>query len=65
MIKIENDCVGPCPQGCMGSGCPYRHARHYFCDECGEEFEADELREFDDGRQLCVKCLVDQFPAVE
>lgn len=63
MVKIENDCVGPCPQGCMGSGCPYRNARHYYCDECGDEVGAEELREYD-GRQLCSDCLLDEFPVV-
>jgi len=64
MIKYQNDCVG-CPDGvpCMGRACPYRHVPHFYCDECGDE--ADELREFDDGRQLCNSCLLAQFPPVE
>ena len=64
MIRVENDCVGSCPQGCMGSGCPYRNVRHYYCDECHEEFGPGELREYD-GKQLCEKCILDQFSVVE
>ena len=64
MVKIENDCVGPCPQGCMGSGCPYRNTRHYYCDECGAEVDTGELREYD-GRELCAECLLEEFPVVE
>ena len=65
MKKIEDDCVGPCPQGCMGAGCPNKRIPHYYCDECKEEFGPGELREYDDGRQLCESCLLDEFPVVE
>ena len=63
MVKIENDCVGPCPQGCMGAGCPYRHARHYFCDECEEECSPSELYAYN-GRMLCEECLLAQFDKI-
>ena len=62
MVKIIKDCVGPCPQGCMGSSCPYQHIPVYICDECGDEDV--ELYEFDDGRQLCENCLLAQFKKI-
>lgn len=62
MVKIVKDCVGPCPQGCIGSSCPYQHIQVWICDECGDEDV--ELFEFDDGRQLCQSCLVKQFKSL-
>lgn len=63
MVKIENDCVGPCPQGCMGFGCPNRHVPHFYCDECGDEVSPEELYEYDD-EQLCDRCLCGRFNTV-
>lgn len=56
MVKIENQCVG-CPQGCMGSGCPNRNVEVYYCDNCGNEIDIDELYEVEDGEDLCEDCL--------
>ena len=55
MIRTENECVG-CPKemGCLGSGCPYTHVPHLFCDKCGQE--AASLFDTDDG-QLCYDCV--------
>lgn len=36
----------------MGSSCPYRHAEHHYCDECGSVAEYDL-----DGDELCEDCL--------
>lgn len=54
MRKIENDCVGPCPMGCIS--CGRKRAPHWYCDVCGEE--VDELYELN-GDQLCEGCLKD------
>ena len=59
MIRIENDCVGPCPQGCID--CGKKRTPHYYCDECGEEVEPEELYEYDDGRQRCAPCLLGNY----
>lgn len=64
MMKIENDCVGPCPQGCLGSGCPNRHAQHFYCDRCGDEERPDRLYDFN-GEMLCKECLLGNFATVE
>ena len=53
----ENECVG-CPKemGCLGDGCPNRNVPHYSCDECGEEFEREDLWDVD-GKMMCRDCL--------
>lgn len=51
MVKFENECVD-CGLPCLGSSCPYRNVKHYYCDECGEE---GELGIFED-MQLCQEC---------
>lgn len=63
MLRIEDECVGPCPQGCLGSSCPYRHVHRYYCDQCGEEVHPEELYEYDD-EQLCAHCLLGKFDTV-
>lgn len=55
MVKFENECVD-CGQPCLGYDCPYRNVPHYFCDECQDEFECDELF-FYDGDALCIDCI--------
>lgn len=45
MIKLENDCVGGCGDtgfGCRGSLCPLRSVPHFYCDNCGEEIDAND-----------------------
>ena len=63
MIRYENECVGPCPQGCMGSGCPYRHIPHYYCDKCGSEVDPDELHEDGNGH-ICMDCILEMYPKI-
>lgn len=63
MLKIENDCVGPCPQGCMGAGCPYQRSPHYYCDECGEDLAPEELYDYD-GEMLCKHCVLERIPKI-
>lgn len=65
-IIVEDECAG-CPKeiGCLGSSCPNRNVKHYYCDgeNCGEEFEPSELYDFY-GKMLCKHCLVKQFKKV-
>ena len=65
MVKYENECVGPCPQGCLGSACGNRHVRHYYCDECGEEFEPEELYYNGGGKFICQDCILDQYEKID
>ncbi len=62
MIRYTNECVGPCPQGCIGS-CPYRHVPHYICDTCDNEYDPDELYD-DDGDFICMDCLMERHPKI-
>lgn len=65
MIRTENDCVGPCPQGCMGSACRYRNVLHFYCDKCGGEVDEDELYEDSvAGGHICKDCLSELYPKV-
>lgn len=63
MERIENDCCGCAVPAypCTGSACPLRNARHYYCDECGNETT---LYHWND-RQLCEKCVIEQLDVVE
>jgi len=62
MIRIENDCVGPCPQGCIN--CGRKHVAHWYCDVCDAEVDEGELWDVD-GTQMCKDCLLEAFPKVE
>lgn len=64
MVKYENDCVGCATDSfpCQGDGCPYRHSKHLYCDECGED--VDLLYDVD-GAELCEDCLLEHFPTIE
>ena len=55
---IEDNCVGPCPMGCIH--CGKQHEHNYFCDECGIEY-LEELFEYD-GKELCWECYKAKFP---
>ena len=61
MVEYENECVG-CPpgMGCLGSSCPNRNVPHYYCDDCGDEVDSDELY-IDEatGAELCLYCIKD------
>lgn len=63
MEKIFDECVESCPQGCMGDGCPNRHVHRFYCDGCKEEFNSDELYEYDD-KQLCAGCVLSNYSTV-
>ena len=51
MVRHENECVD-CGKPCLGSSCPYRNVKRFYCDECGEE---EDLGIFED-KQLCQEC---------
>lgn len=54
MVKIENHCISCPPEiGCLGEGCPKRHVRCYYCDDC--KFEAETY--FFDDEELCLDCI--------
>lgn len=55
MIKYEDECVGcPAELGCLGSSCPNKNVKHFYCDECKDE--VDDLYYFD-GEELCINCI--------
>ena len=56
-FRIEDNCVGPCPMGCIHCGRSHEH--NYFCDECGDEY-LEELFEYD-GKELCWECYKAQY----
>lgn len=59
--RYENDCVG-CDTYCIN--CGRKEAPHWYCDECGEEFEPSELYDYY-GDMLCKDCLAEQFKTIE
>lgn len=66
MIRYENDCCDcdvagyPC-----NDSCTLRHNPHYFCDECNEECDVNELYKYDiDATELCATCLLGKFKTV-
>ena len=63
MTKIEDECVC-CDLPCLGSSCPNRNVKRYYCDCCGDEVEYGELYEFD-GEELCLSCIEERLDKVE
>ena len=64
MVIYENECCDCAVPAypCLGSSCPNRHVKHYYCDECGEDVE--KLYEFDD-EELCLDCIEKRLEVVE
>lgn len=64
MVKYENECMNCATPGypCIGDICPHSHAKHLYCDECGED--VDLLYDVD-GTELCEDCLLEHFPTIE
>lgn len=62
--ETQNECVG-CPKelGCLGPACPNRNVTRYYCDNCGDECEPEELYVVDD-EELCHDCLIEKFQTV-
>jgi Zn finger protein HypA/HybF involved in hydrogenase expression len=62
MMTIENECVGCPPEmGCLGSACPNRNVKRFYCDKCKDE---ETLYEFN-GQELCINCISKQLTVVE
>ncbi len=60
MLRYEDECAGCPPElGCMGDACEYKNVPHWYCDECGEEFKPEELRQLD-GKELCQECFCEE-----
>ena len=64
MVTYENECcdceVPAYP--CLGSSCPNRHVKHYYCDDCRDDVE--KLYRFD-GEELCLDCVEKRLEVVE
>lgn len=66
MVKYFNDCCNCDTDGypCSDS-CTLHHNPHYFCDECGDECQVNELYKYDiDVTELCETCLLGKFEKV-
>jgi hypothetical protein len=59
MIKLENECVH-C-DWCMG--CGRKKVPRFYCDNCEQEFEPDELYETEDGWQ-CADCILSRYEKI-
>lgn len=57
-VRYEDECCGCATESypCLGSACPNRNVPVYFCDNCKEEFEKEELQEID-GKHYCKECM--------
>lgn len=64
MIKVVDECVRACPERMCTSSCPCLNVKRYYCDCCGEEFEPDELYDYD-GDMLCSGCLLGNFQTIK
>lgn len=62
MIVTQDECVN-CGLPCIGDRCRYRNVTRFYCDDCGEEFDPDDLYILDDNH-LCTKCLAARFDTV-
>lgn len=57
--RVENNCVGPCPMGCIN--CGRRHQHVYYCDRCDDYCDEDNpLYEYE-GQELCWECYKANF----
>lgn len=56
MKRNENWCVGPCPMGCRGAGCPNRNVGITICDRCGAETVDDKYWHSEFGEDICPDC---------
>lgn len=65
MIHYENECCGCAVPAypCRGSSCPNRNVPHFYCDDCGNEFDPKELYDVED-QMLCEKCTLLQYSTV-
>lgn len=61
MRYYENDCVN-CGLPCLYKACPHYEVLHFCCDECGDEDV--KLYHYDD-KEICERCLLEEFDVVE
>ena len=59
MFWRENECVG-CDLPCIHDACQYYNVEHYACDECGCEFDPNDLYDYYN-QCLCEECLLAHF----
>lgn len=59
MHKHENHCVD-CGLPCIGSNCPNMNVPVYYCDDCGDEIDFDDVYDVY-GDDLCEDCLKERF----
>ena len=62
MVQTENECVN-CGLPCIGDRCRYHSVTRFYCDNCHEEYDTDELYMYND-EMLCKECLVENFQTV-
>ena len=64
MITYEDECCDCAVPAypCLGSNCPNRHVKHYYCDECKDDVE--KLYRFY-GKELCLECIEKRLEVVE
>lgn len=64
MISYENECCNCSVDGfpCIGDSCKNIDVKHYYCDDCKDEF--DIIYDFD-GRELCIDCIEKTLKRVE
>lgn len=65
-IWYEDECCDCATDGypCRGSSCSNRNVPHYDCDDCKNEFDPDELYDYE-GEMLCADCLLDRFETIK
>ena len=61
--RIENNCVGPCPMGCIH--CGRQHEVVWECDSCGDYIDYDGVLYKADNEELCEECLLDSLTQKE
>ena len=66
MKKTENECCGCAAPGypCRGTACPNLKVTHYYCDNCGEEFDPEALYVNESDEELCVECFMENYDTV-
>lgn len=66
MREVVDECVGCTSMGlpCIGSGCSNRNITHYYCDRCKEEFEPEELYQYEN-EEVCSECILKDFEKIE
>lgn len=66
MREVKDECIGCASTGipCFGNSCPNRNVVHYYCDRCGDEFESNELYQYE-GEEVCGDCILEDFERIE